>query len=329
MDATAFTGRSRQRGRARPIRQYCAPPQHHQLVGQFVLLAGAALLYFGVRGLTQGNRAAAVAHGFGLLRFERALGLDVESTAQAWLLHERTLVTLANWVYIWGHWPVIVGTLVWLHRRHRADYLLLRNAMFVSGAIGLVVFAAFPVAPPRLLAAGLVDTVTELSNSYRVLQPPALVNKYAALPSLHVGWNLLVGIVVFRATRRRVVRLLAVLSPLSMAAAVVLTANHYVLDGLAGMVVALVGLAVSARLAARHRRCSPRVRHPEVAEQVEVVDDEPGHAPTEKSVRGVTVVHRPGEEDVAAFPQAPHELLVEELGLDPVAVHPAAERQPA
>ena len=57
--------------------------------------------------------------------------------------------------------------------------------------------------------------MTELSRSYRVLQPPALVNKFAAMPSLHVGWNLLVGIVVFRTTRSRVLKVLAVLSPSS------------------------------------------------------------------------------------------------------------------
>lgn len=96
---------------------------------------------------------------------------------------------LSNWVYIYGHWPVIGITLVWLFLRAPDDYRLLRNAMFVSGAIGLVLFALFPVSPPRFGVLELVDTVTERSDSYRALQPPGLINRYAAFPSLHFGWN--------------------------------------------------------------------------------------------------------------------------------------------
>ena len=93
------------------------------------------------------------------------------------------------------------------HRRHDdvarlappARFLRLRNAMMVSGAIGLIVFASYPVAPPRLRGLGLVDTVTSSSTAYRVLQPPAFVNQYAAMPSLHSGWDLLVGIAIVTA----------------------------------------------------------------------------------------------------------------------------------
>jgi membrane-associated phospholipid phosphatase len=90
----------------------------------------------------------------------------------------------------------------------------------------------------------LIDTVTEKSSSYRALQPPGLLNKYAAMPSLHFGWNLLVGVVIVRVTRRTLVRVFAVALPIAMAFAVVMTANHYVLDVIAGGIVALVGLAL-------------------------------------------------------------------------------------
>jgi hypothetical protein len=158
-------------------------------------------------------------------------------------------VTAVNWIYIWGHWPAIAGVLVWLHRTRRDAYRLMRNAIFVSGAIGLVIFAAYPVAPPRLSGLGFVDTVTEHSNSYRVLQPPALANKYAAVPSLHVGWNLLVGVFLWRHGRRHLVRALGLASPVMMFAAVVLTANHYVIDGLLGLAVAASGLAIAGQRA--------------------------------------------------------------------------------
>jgi PAP2 superfamily len=218
---------------------------------QLGLILGAALAYFGVRGLTEGNETAAVSHGESVLRIERALRLDIEAAVQNAVLHHGWLVNAANWVYIWGHWPVITITLVWLYRRHRDSFLLLRNAMFVSGLIGLVIFMSFPVAPPRLMPNGFTDTVTELSNSYRVLQPPSLINKFAALPSLHVGWNLLIGLIASRHIRPRVGRLLVLFSPAVMASAVVLTANHYVVDALAGSAVAGIGLVVATALGCR------------------------------------------------------------------------------
>ncbi|MFT7598027.1 MAG: hypothetical protein ACI8TP_000948 [Acidimicrobiales bacterium] len=217
------------------------------LAFQVGLIAGAILLYFGVRGLTEGDETEAIASGRHLLRLEARLGLDVEASLQHKLLDHDWVVTLANWIYIWGHWPVIIASLVWLFARHRKDYVLLRNAMFISGAIGLVIFVTYPVAPPRLLP-GFVDTVTERSHSYRVLQPPGLVNKYAALPSLHFGWNLLVGMVIYRVAHSRLAQMYAIVGPILMASAVVITANHYVVDAIAGGLIAAIGLVLALRL---------------------------------------------------------------------------------
>jgi hypothetical protein len=221
---------------------------------QLGLVLGAILVYFGVRGITEGSITPAIAHGQDILHVERAFSIDIEGHVQSFVTGHRWLTTLANWIYIWGHWPVIAATLIWLFHTRRDEYLLLRNAMFVSGAIGIVIFATFPVAPPRLLPdSGYVDTVTDLSRSYRVLQPPALVNHYAAMPSLHVGWNLLVGIAVVRVARPRALRWVGVASPLLMAFAVVATANHYVLDPIVGSVIALVGFLVAWLWSSRHR----------------------------------------------------------------------------
>lgn len=221
------------------------------LAKQIVLVGCAVLFYFAVRGLTEGSVPEAIQHGRDVLALEQRLGIAFEPHTQEQLADHRTLTMVANWIYIWGHWPVIVMTLIWLRRRRRYYYLLLRNAMFVSGAIGLVIFAAYPVAPPRLIDAGFVDTVSQFSTSYRLLQPPSLVNKYAAIPSLHVGWNLLVGMVLWQSSNRRRIRLPALASPILMILAVMLTANHYLLDALAGIVVALAGLAIAQRITLR------------------------------------------------------------------------------
>ncbi len=89
---------------------------------------------------------------------------------------------------------------------------------------------------------GFVDTVTERSEAYRVLQPPAFVNQYAAMPSLHFGWNLLVGIAIFRHSNHIIGKIIGVALPVFMFASIVLTANHYIIDGLAGGSLALGGL---------------------------------------------------------------------------------------
>jgi hypothetical protein len=211
-------------------------------VGAVVL---GVFVYFRVRGLTVGKDSTALDHANDVLALERRLQLDHEHRLQVIATSHDWITDAANWVYIWGHWPVIVTVMVWLAVRHRVVFLRLRNAMFVSGGIGLVVFAAYPVAPPRLTGMGFIDTVTERSEAYRVLQPPAFVNPYAAMPSLHVGWDLLVGLAVIAASSTLLLRVVGALMPVLMATAVVLTANHYVLDGVAGASLALVGLATA------------------------------------------------------------------------------------
>lgn len=237
-------GARMRRGRRRAARF----PGAWTLGWQIALVVGAALAYFGVRGITQSNLPAAQENARKLMDAERALKLDWEDELQRSLLDNDVLVNLANWVYIYGHWPVVITTLVVLFVRLPHRYYLLRNALFISGAIGLIFFALVPVAPPRLGVLDLVDTVTQRSSSYRAFQPPGLINKYAALPSLHFGWNLLVGIVLWRSTANRAVRAFALIMVPLMAFAVVATANHYVVDVLAGGVVALAGLLLAWKL---------------------------------------------------------------------------------
>ncbi len=210
------------------------------------LVVGVAmLLYFGIRNATAGSADAAFANADRIVRLEQVLGIDWEGRLQSVTTSSDALVTLANWVYIFGHWPVILGVATWLYLRRPSHYVLLRNAMFASGMIGFLLFALFPVAPPRMLDLGLVDTVTERSDAYRALQPPGFTNQFAAFPSLHAGWNLLVGIVLVLAVTSIAVRLVAVLMPIAMGLAVIVTANHFVVDVAGGVVVVLMGLAVA------------------------------------------------------------------------------------
>ena len=218
------------------------------VLGQVLVVAVGVFVYFRIRGITDASVDVAHAHAHDIVGIERWLGIDVEGTVQAPVASSQTLATAANWVYVWGHWPVILMTMVWLLWQHRDAFRRLRDGMLVSGFLGMGVFVSYPVAPPRLFDLGLVDTVTESSEAYRYLQPPAFVNQYAAMPSLHAGWDLLVGLAIVGAAATVGLRMLGVLMPVLMMWAVVATANHYVLDVVAGVILALIGHAVALHL---------------------------------------------------------------------------------
>jgi hypothetical protein len=224
-------------------------PRIVAVVRELLLVAVAAAVYAGVRAATEGQLAEAHANARRILDLEHSLGIAWERGLQQAILASDLLVTCANWIYIWGHWPVIATVAVVLYIRSRGHYYVLRNAMFISGGIGFLFFAFLPVAPPRLLG-GYVDTILNRSHSYRTLQPPSLTNVIAAMPSLHFGWNLLVGIVVFAATGRLVLRAFALAMPAAMGFAVVVTANHFVLDVAMGGMLVVVAYVIAREVSA-------------------------------------------------------------------------------
>lgn len=235
-------------------------PRRGPLIRELGVVALAYFVYFRVRGMTEGDWASALRNAKEIEGLERSLGIFVEPTLQAAILGHPWIVDLLNFIYLWGHWPVIGLAALWLYRTRPASYRLYRNAFLVSGAIGLCLFVVYPVAPPRLVGVEFVDTVAQRADVFRLLQPKELTNQYAAFPSLHFGWNLLVGIAVIEGTRRWTVRALGLLSPLAMLAAIVLTANHYLLDAVGGAIVALIGLIVAHALASWQLRPVPELR---------------------------------------------------------------------
>lgn len=223
-------------------------------LAEIVLIASALPLYYLVRGQAHERIQDAVQRGLDIVQFEKSLGIFWEVELQSWILPHNWLVTALNAFYLYGHLPIIGALAVWMYFWHRPQYLLMRNAFLISGAIGLVIFLNFPTAPPRLLGVhgadlGFVDTILMEYHKSRPDTPSFFVNEYAAMPSLHLGWNLLVGISVWLATRNVLMRGFAVLMPAAMYVDIVLTANHYIVDGIAGFGVMLIGLfiAVSGR----------------------------------------------------------------------------------
>lgn len=234
-------------------------------LAEILLIASALPIYYGVRGITQTQVDDAVNRGVDIITIEKSLGIFWEVELQSWILPYSWLVKFLNSFYLFGHLPVIGSLAVWMYFWHRPQYLLMRNAFLLSGAIALIFFVNFPTAPPRLLpnelGFGFVDTVVEQYKQSRPLTPSWFVNEYAAFPSMHIGWNLLVGIALWLATRNILVRSFAVLMPLAMFTDIILTGNHYIIDAFAGTAVMLLGLAIA--LAGRHLVIHSFTRLPE------------------------------------------------------------------
>jgi membrane-associated phospholipid phosphatase len=228
-----------------------------QTLRQGALVIAAVTLYFGVRGATEANPGPAMRNAGRLMALEDGLHVNWEHTIQQTVGAWPPVATAFNWIYIYGHWPVIAVSLGWLALRHPDVFTRARNAILMSGGIGLLVFMTVPVAPPRLADPALVDTVTAQNNAYRVLQPAAFTNQYAALPSLHVGWNLIISLAVMVAVRRVLVCVLAVSATVLMDLAVVVTANHYVIDVVVGAALATGAWLAAGRIARTGRRRVP------------------------------------------------------------------------
>ncbi len=220
------------------------------------LIVVAFVLYYMVRGAVGERAEEATQRAIRLVELEKSLGLFQEAEMQAWVMSSELAVRVFNGIYVWGHFPVIAAVGLWLFFFRRRSFILFRNAFLISGGIGLIIYNLFPMAPPRLLSGsyGLVDTVAALSPVNYDMQPAAFVNQYAAMPSLHFGWNLLIGVAIIYSTRNayHVTNLVlwpfAVVMPIAMGIAVVVTGNHYILDVVAGSAVALLGLLLAVLL---------------------------------------------------------------------------------
>lgn len=208
------------------------------------IIVGGLVAYLGVRAVTAGEAQTAEHNASLLLRFERAAGFEWEADIQEMALSHDWLVSIANWIYSFAYWPVIIATLVFTYFKHRHLFRRYRNSLFMSGLVGLAIFAMFPVAPPRFLA-GYVDTVNEAARHNYIAHPSWLINENAALPSFHVGWIALSAVLLFPVLRSRVAKALLVLPAVVMGAVVVVTGNHYVIDVILGVAVCLAALAVN------------------------------------------------------------------------------------
>jgi PAP2 superfamily len=211
---------------------------------ELLLLFSMFVAYRAGRLLTSDHTSAAFANAQELWHVERWLRLPHEAGLQDWILQSVPVTELANSYYAIVHFPVTVGFLIWMFLRRPAHYLWVRRSIVLLTASALVMHVLFPLAPPRMRPdLGFVDTGAVYGpNVYGQPQAGSIANQFAAMPSLHVGWAVLVAIGLIMSSRTRW-RWLWLAHPVITVLVVVSTANHWWLDGL--LAVALLGGAMA------------------------------------------------------------------------------------
>lgn len=229
-----------------------ARPLWLDIVFEIAILTGVYLVYAFSRGSLDAKSSVALDHARTLMDIERSLGIFVERDIQSLFLGNSVLTHLANVLYTICYYPAVILFALWAYWRHRPKYKFVRTVFVISAAIAFISFALYPMAPPRFFDGspdrvalgaedlGFVDTI---ADHWHANESPdqRFYNPYAAMPSLHFAWALMVGIGIWWMTRSRWGRALGVLLPIGMFFGIVGTANHFILDAAAGA--AVIGIA--------------------------------------------------------------------------------------
>lgn len=214
---------------------------------ELAILVVLNLVYERLRNLVPAREGEAYNRGHQVLDLTQRISADVELKINHFVANSDVLAHVFNAYYTYLHLPVTAITLIWIFREHTRFYRSARTVLVVTTALGLLGFYLFPMAPPRLLqGGGFVDTLL-VHGTWGSWSSPAVAsqtNQFAAMPSLHCAWALWVGICVFRIARRTWLRALGAAYPVLTFLVVVGTANHFVLDGVAGALVLMVAFAV-------------------------------------------------------------------------------------
>jgi hypothetical protein len=228
--------------RARVLQARVLPQGWLDALRQISLFATAYFGYRLVRGLVEGDANAAFAHARDLISIERGLHLFVEPSIQAWASGSHFVMVLSSWLYVNAQGSITIAALLYLYLRHNRNFYFVRNMFLIAMGIALVAYTVFPTAPPRFMPEwGFVDTVSDVTPvnvSHTSASMSTLFNPYAAVPSMHVAFALMIGWPLAMLVRSSVVRVMWIVYPFVMTFVIVVTANHFILDALLGALTA-------------------------------------------------------------------------------------------
>jgi hypothetical protein len=222
---------------------------------QFALFAGAYYLYRIVRGAVDGRATASYEHARDIIDLERTLHTFVEPSVQAWASGKSWLIDTASWMYVNSHFTITVASLIFIYLFRNESFYFVRNMFCVAMLIALVGYLAFPTAPPRFMPEwGFSDSVAQLTGvTDSGSSANALYNPFAAIPSMHVAFSLMIGFSMIGMIRRRWAQVLWACYPLVVTFVVVATANHWWFDAFLGALTAAASAWTARALLARAR----------------------------------------------------------------------------
>jgi membrane-associated phospholipid phosphatase len=222
---------------------------------QMGILVAVDIAYETVRGLAEGDRGEALIHGQQIIDLERSTQSFFEPALQAFFLPAHWLIDVANQIYLNSQFSITLAFLIWLYLFRNESFYFVRNMFVVAMGLALVGYTLFPTAPPRMLPEyGFVDTITDFSNvNHDSALAKIFINPYAAMPSMHCAFALMIGGAGVRLSRHWFTKAFWALWPLLVIWVVIVTANHYWLDAALGAAVAATAAVVAHRLLARAR----------------------------------------------------------------------------
>ncbi len=239
------------------------------LARQIAILVSVDLVYEIVRGIADSQRSVAMAHGMQIIDLERSTGTFFEPSLQAFFMPADWVIDVANQIYLNAQFSIALGFLVWLYLFRNESFYFVRNMFVVAMGLALIGYTLYPTAPPRMFPElGFVDTINDFSHvNHDSGLAKILINPYAAVPSMHCAFAMMIGASGFMVCRRWFAKAFWVSWPLLVSWVTIVTANHYWVDAVLGWMVALTAALVAHRLArARPEAWSFRVKAPREAE---------------------------------------------------------------
>lgn len=229
---------------------------HHPWRVEVVAVVTLYAVYEATRGLAAGGASVAVRHAHVVASWERTIGVFVEHDVQAAAHTVPGLLGMLSVSYLTLHLGVTAAYLVWLYRRDPIAFPLARTTLLIATALSVAIFVLYPTAPPRMAGVGIADTVSGNHVDLNRGLLHAFYNPFAAIPSLHFGYALVVGTGLYRHGQRWATRITGVLYPLLVLGVIVATGNHFLIDAAAGA--AIVALALVAAVGLRPHRGEDR-----------------------------------------------------------------------
>ncbi len=221
------------------------------LARQIAILVSVDLAYTLVRGIVHSERTLALAHGRQVIDFERSIGLFFEPSWQAFFVPMHALIDIANQIYLNAQFSIALGFLVWLYLFRNESYYFVRNMFVAAMGVALVGYTLYPTAPPRMFPElGFVDTINDFSSvNHDSSLAKVFINPYAAVPSMHCAFAMMIGGSGFLVCRNWFAKAAWAAWPLLVSWVTIVTANHYWVDAVLGWAVALTAVLVAWRLA--------------------------------------------------------------------------------